>query len=104
MVKLVLLLGSLLWISLEGYPQTKKDSLSIEQALSKYSVGNLLFSPDGSKAVAVVSQTGIGPNLPSSHLWLMVRATLQIRQFTNSSKSEFLPHSSPEWEAACLPL
>ncbi len=79
-----------------GIAQTKKDSLTIEQALSKYSVKNPLFSPDGKKAVVVVYQTGLGNNLPASHIWLIDVAAKTIKQFTNSKKSETNPKWSPD--------
>ncbi len=79
-----------------GYSQTKKDTLSIEQALSKYSVRDLRFSPDGTKAVAAVSQTGMDKNLPAAHIWLIDIAAKSIRQFTNSQKSETNPRWSPD--------
>ncbi len=76
-----------------AFTQLKKDSLSIEQALSTYSVGAPVFSPDGSKAAVVVSQNGLGENMPASHIWVVDVASKTIRQFTNSQKSE----SSPKW-------
>ncbi len=80
----------------DGLSQTKKDTLGIEQALSRYSVNSPLFSPDGMKAVVVVSQTGAGEHLPSSHIWLVDVASKSIRQFTNSQKSESYPRWSPD--------
>ena len=76
--------------------QTKKDTLTIEQALSKFSIKSPLFSPDGKKAVVVVSQTGLEKNLPASHIWLIDIATKSIKQFTNSKKSESNPKWSPD--------
>ncbi|MEI8073650.1 MAG: S9 family peptidase [Bacteroidota bacterium] len=76
--------------------QTKIDSLTIEQALSKYAVKNPVFSPDGKKAVVVVSQTGVDKDLPASHIWLIDVATKTIRQFSNSKKSETNPKWSPD--------
>jgi len=84
---------SLLFIFNTGFAQAKKDTLSIAQALSKFSFRNLLFSPDGSKAVVVVSQSGLDESLPASHIWMVDIASKSIRQFTGSQKSE----SSPKW-------
>jgi Tol biopolymer transport system component len=75
------------------FSQSKTDTLSIEQALTTYSTGAPVFSPDGSKAVVVVSQSGLGESLPLSHIWLVDVAAKTIRQFTSSQKSE----SSPKW-------
>ena len=73
-----------------------KDSLSIEKALSRYSLSNPLISPDGSKAIITVSQIGAGPDLPATHLWLLDIPTKTIRQFTSSQKSENNPKWSPD--------
>ncbi len=78
------------------FSQSKKDTLSIEQALSRYSVRNLTFSPDGSKAIVVVSQTGLDESLPASHIWMIDVVSKTIRQFTNSQKSETSPKWSPD--------
>ena len=93
---LLILPSVLLLPALYSLPQIKKDTLSIEQALSRYSVSSPLFSPDGTKAVVVVFQTGIGEHIPSSHIWLVEVASKSIRQFTNSLKSESSPRWSPD--------
>ena len=95
LISLILIIITLFIVS-TSYSQTKKDSLTIEQALSKYSIKSPLFSPDGEKAVVVVSQTGLEKNLPASHIWLIDVATKTIRQFTNSKKSESNPKWSPD--------
>lgn len=69
------------------------DTLPIETALSSYTPGAPLISPDGSKAIVPVRQVGKGAGLPVSHLWLLDIPTKSIRQFTSSSKGE----SSPKW-------
>ncbi len=74
----------------------KKDTLSITQSLSRYSIRGIKFSPDGSKAAVVVSQTGMDAQLPSSHIWMVDVASKTIRQFTNSAKSETSPQWSPD--------
>lgn len=87
---------ALLLFAANSYAQTKKDTLSIERALSVYTEKNLSFSPDGSKAVAVISQAGIADNLPAAHIWLIDVASGAVRQFTNSQKSESSPRWSPD--------
>jgi dipeptidyl aminopeptidase/acylaminoacyl peptidase len=89
-------LCGLLLVGLTGFSQAKKDTLSIEQALSRYSMRNIAFSPDGSKAVVVVSQSGIDETLPASHIWLVDVPTKTIRQYTSSAKSETSPKWSPD--------
>ena len=85
-----------LLVSIVCYSQTKKDTLSIEQSLSRYSIRTPVFSPDGSKAAVVVAQSGLGENLPSSHIWMVDVASKTIRQFTSSAKSESEPQWSPD--------
>jgi dipeptidyl aminopeptidase/acylaminoacyl peptidase len=87
---------ALLMLSILCFSQPKRDTLSIEQALSVYSISSPLFSPDGSKAVVVVNQTGLGEGLPASHIWLVDVADKSIRQFTSSQKSENSPRWSPD--------
>ena len=81
---------------LAGWSQTKKDSISIEQALTRYGVNSPLFSPDGTRAVVVVSQPASGEQPSSSHIWMIDVASRSIRQFTNSVKSENSPRWSPD--------
>ncbi|MBS1661835.1 MAG: S9 family peptidase [Bacteroidetes bacterium] len=69
------------------------DTLPIETALSSYTPGAPLISPDGAKAIIPVRQVGKGAGLPASHLWLLDIPTKTIRQFTSSPKGE----SSPKW-------
>ena len=92
----LLLITCLPFFIVTGVAQTKKDSLTIEQALSKYSIKSPLFSPDGKRAVVVVLQTGLGNDLPASHIWLIDVARKTIRQFTSSKKSETNPKWSPD--------
>jgi len=92
--KLAVLL--ILVLTNHAFAQTKKDSLTIVQALSTYTVGAPVFSPDGSKAAVVVTQNGLGENLPASHIWLVDVATKALRQYTNSQKSETSPKWSPD--------
>jgi dipeptidyl aminopeptidase/acylaminoacyl peptidase len=87
---------ALLFFASSGYSQTKKDTLSVERALSSYSIKSLVFSPEGNKAVAVVGQTGVADDLPNSHIWMIDIATKTLRQFTYSQKSENSPKWSPD--------
>jgi dipeptidyl aminopeptidase/acylaminoacyl peptidase len=74
-------------------PGFSRDTLAIEKALSRYNIGTPLISPDGKKAIVAVTQTGAGPDLPATHLWLLDIPTKKLFEFTNSAKSE----SSPKW-------
>jgi len=91
-----LLAAGFLLLACTTLAQTKKDTLSIAQSLSRYTFRTPVFSPDGSKAAVVVSQTGLGEQLPQSHIWMVDVASKTIRQFTNSAKSETSPQWSPD--------
>jgi dipeptidyl aminopeptidase/acylaminoacyl peptidase len=79
-----------------GWSQSKKDSITIEKALTRYGVSGLLFSPDGTKAVAVISQPAMDGRAAASHLWMVDVGAKSIRQFTNSTQSENTPRWSPD--------
>jgi len=87
---------ALLFFVSPAYCQTQKDTLSVERALSYYTINGFLFSPEGSKAVAVVSQTGVADDLPASHIWMIDIASKTLQQFTYSQKSETSPKWSPD--------
>lgn len=73
-----------------------KDTLTIENALSRYNLGTPVISPDGSKAIVPVTQIGSSPNLPATHLWMLDIETKTLYQFTSSAKSETNPKWSPD--------
>ena len=86
----------LLMQTLAADAQTKKDSLTIEKALSRYTLGAPVLSPDGRKALVAVTQYGLGDKLPATHIWLADLSAKTIRQLTNSAKSESDPRWSPD--------
>jgi dipeptidyl aminopeptidase/acylaminoacyl peptidase len=70
-----------------------KDTLTIPQALTRSNIGMPLLSPDGSRAVVLVSPASAPVDSQVAHLWMLDVKTKKFRQFTNSPKSE----SSPKW-------
>src|ERR1700761_5365461 len=72
------------------------DTLTIEKALTRYTLGYPLLSPDGTKAIIPVTQIASGPDGNTTHLWLLDVATKNLRQFTSSAKSELNPKWSPD--------
>jgi dipeptidyl aminopeptidase/acylaminoacyl peptidase len=73
-----------------------KDSLTIEKALFRHNIDQPRLSPDGSKAVVVVSTVGGPPDSLVTHLWLLDTRTRRFRQFTSAGKSDNDPRWSPD--------
>ena len=98
MHKFTPLLLAFLLLTLIGplHGQRPADTLSIAASIARYSMNNPQFSPDGTKAVVVVSFSGSADRPRSSHIWLLDVLTDSIRQFTNSVKSETDPRWSPD--------
>lgn len=71
-----------------------KVRLTPEQALAQRRIRELQASPDGTRLVFTVSEPPKGPT-PQGHIWIL-NGSGEIRQFTNSSKSENHPRWSPD--------
>src|SRR5262245_59499088 len=69
--------------------------LSPEQTLDRRSIGELEFSPDGSRLVFTVSEPVKGTARARS-IWLLDVASGQLRQLTFSGKSDGSPRWSPD--------
>jgi dipeptidyl aminopeptidase/acylaminoacyl peptidase len=69
--------------------------LKPEQTLNRRPISELRFSPDGGRVAFTVSEPPKGANR-SRHIWILQVETREVRQFTNSSKSEFAPRWSPD--------
>ncbi len=87
---------SLLLVSLCG-AQTTPDKIRLtpEQAISLRRMHDLRFSPDGTRLAFTVSEPAKGSE-HQSHVWIFFPATHELRQFTNSGKSESRPRWSPD--------
>ena len=68
--------------------------LTPEQAISRRNISDIRFSPDGQQIAIAVTDPPKG-NTRTTHIWMMDVTTHELRQFTNSTKSE----SSPRWSA-----
>jgi dipeptidyl aminopeptidase/acylaminoacyl peptidase len=71
------------------------EPLTAQQAINVRSIGDLHFSPDGSRVAFVVTEPPSGTTR-ARHVWLLDVATKQVRQLTYSAKSEESPRWSPD--------
>jgi TolB protein len=69
--------------------------LTPEQALDRHGIGELQFSPDGSRLVFTVSEPVKGTSRVRA-LWMLDVASGQVRQMTFSGKSDNAPRWSPD--------
>ena len=94
-------LAILLFISPATFasPRQPDDSsgkrLTPEQALNLRRIGDLRFSPDGSRLAFTVSEPPKGTT-NATHIWILNVATKQVRQYTYSEKNENSPRWSPD--------
>jgi len=72
--------------------------LTPAQTLDRRSVGELQFSPDGSRLVFTVTEPPKGAARERS-LWLLDVPTRQLRQLTFSGRSDSLPRWSPDGQS-----
>ena len=68
--------------------------LTPEQTIARRQLSDVRISPDGDRVCFVVSEPPKGA-LRSRHIWMLNVRSRELRQFTNSSKSEY----SPRWSA-----
>jgi dipeptidyl aminopeptidase/acylaminoacyl peptidase len=69
--------------------------LTAQQAINTRAISDLHFSPDGARVAMVVFEPPKGTTR-LRHIWLLDVASHELRQFTNSAKSEESPRWSPE--------
>jgi len=86
----LLAIALLILISGASFAQLKP-----EQTLNRRPISELRFSPDGNRVAFTVSEPPKGANR-SRHIWMLDIRTREVRQFTNSPKSEFAPRWSPD--------
>ncbi len=75
--------------------QSARKPLTAQQAINTRAVSDLHFSPDGTRVAMVVSEPPKGTTR-LRHIWLLDVASRDLRQFTNSAKSEESPRWSPD--------
>ena len=71
------------------------NQLSPAQLLNLRTISDPRFSPDGERVAFVVSEPVKGTTR-ARHIWLLDVKTREVRQFTNSSKTEDTPRWSPD--------
>src|SRR5580704_2644537 len=71
------------------------DKLTIEKAIQVREPSDLQFSPDGKRVAFTVQEPAAGRNSPR-HVWVYDLAAHDLRQWTNSAKSENMPRWSPD--------
>lgn len=76
-------------------PATSRAQLTPEQAISRKQLADVHVSPDGQRVCFVVSEPPRG-SMRSRHLWMLNVRSREVRQFTNSAKSEYSPRWSPD--------
>ena len=69
--------------------------LTPEASLNLRAISDLQFSPDGNRLAFVVTEPAKGERR-ARHIWIYEKPSGSIRQFTYSSKSDFLPRWSPD--------
>jgi dipeptidyl aminopeptidase/acylaminoacyl peptidase len=72
-----------------------KKPLTAQQAINTRAISDLRFSPDGARVAMLVSEPPKGA-ARLRHIWLLDVASHDLRQFTNSAKSEESPRWSPD--------
>ena len=87
----MLLLGALC----AAQSTSEKIKLTPEQALSMRRLQDLRTSPDGSRLAFTLGEPAKGTE-HHSHIWVYFPATRELRQFTNSNKTESHPRWSPD--------
>ena len=80
--------------ALLGFGLNAADRLTIGQAIDIREPFDLQYSPDGER-VAVAVQEAHGAKPAQRHIWVYERVSRELRQWTNSPKSE----SSPRWSS-----
>ena len=76
-------------------PTPTPNQLTPAQLLSLRTISDLRFSPDGQYVAFVVTEPVKGTTR-ARHIWLLDVKTKEVRQFTNSSKTEDAPRWSPD--------
>jgi dipeptidyl aminopeptidase/acylaminoacyl peptidase len=85
----------LLACAAQAHAQSAARQLTPAQALNVRSISDLHYSPDGEVLACVVTEPVKGTTR-ARHIWLLNVKTQELRQFTNSPKSEDSPRWSPD--------
>jgi dipeptidyl aminopeptidase/acylaminoacyl peptidase len=79
----------------QSSPTSARKLLTAQQAIDTRAITDLHFSPDGARVAMVVSEPPKGTTR-LRHIWLLEVVSHDLRQFTNSAKSEDAPRWSPD--------
>jgi dipeptidyl aminopeptidase/acylaminoacyl peptidase len=88
------MIAALLVLLLAPAAPAAQTQLTPEQAIARRQLSDVRISPDGERVCFVVSEPPKGTTR-SRHIWMLNGRSRELRQFTNSSKSEY----SPRWSS-----
>jgi dipeptidyl aminopeptidase/acylaminoacyl peptidase len=94
----ITLIFLLLGFYIFGSAQANSGLLMPEQTLYTKNISDIHFSPDGARVVFVVSER-LPNNQRNSDIWMYDLKTKNLRQLTNSPKTDNNPHWSPDGSA-----
>jgi dipeptidyl aminopeptidase/acylaminoacyl peptidase len=89
------LCACILWSVIASFAQSAKSRLTAQQAISLRRPRDLRSSADGNLIAFTVSDVPKGAE-PHGHIWVYNEGSHELRQFTNSLKSESHPRFSPD--------
>src|SRR5215468_203174 len=72
------------------------DKLTIDQAIDHRELSDLQFSPDGKHVAFCVQEPPTATKTAQRHIWVFDTDTRELRQWTNSLKTEHTPRWSPD--------
>lgn len=84
------------FLALTGAMVAAKRAFTIEDLYRVKSVSDVQISPDGKSVLFVVATTDLARAKRQSHVWLMNTDGQNLRQLTQSEKSESAPRFSPD--------
>jgi len=74
---------------------TPSNQLTAEKLLSVRTISDVRFSPDGQQVAFVVTEP-VKSTTRARHIWILDVKSREVRQFTNSAKTEDTPRWSPD--------
>src|SRR5690242_11841946 len=75
------------------------DRLTIDQVMDLREPADLQFSPDGRQVAFTVQEPPTATKPAQRHIWVLDTQSRQVRQWTNSTKTEHTPRWSPDSRA-----
>ena len=90
-----ILAASSVLLTAAASPQSAASPLTPEQTLDRRAIGDLDFSPDGTRLAFTVTEPPKGAARPR-HVWMLDVASGTARQLTHSDKTESAPRWAPD--------